>query len=379
MNIKRKISLSALLLIVIITLYFIFPYLQNRTNPDLVPTFNADPINFTNEEELHFFPEGFIVCGDLGSPSRFYDWDGSDLLPPFKQDDLSAEGGTIDIIARTENHIATSSNRIYNTQTVPFNLIYENKDIYIWDMKEMGDQLMLLIQDGDELAVKPFLLVQNSDFLISLDGTGDSKYISADSSASGKELSLLTMSIDAPVPFSRVFKYVNRNELYGVLSLEDQLIYNIYRLKSNIVLIGINDILCYNIDGKLLWSVDNNSNGLFHAIPKSNNLLLYFPELRRIGETNGNAILIKDNGNYSIEQYPKYLTLMQPYKDGYIGVEYRNTIVFVRKNGKVIKKQRLTDPINELVVNPFNPDSIYVRTDDNTLQHYTTDIQEENQ
>lgn len=372
---RRKIIMTALLLAVIVVFYFFIPTIRQKANPDLVPAYSADPISFAQEEDLHFFPEGLVICG---SPSRFYDLDGTDILPPFKQDDLSAENGNIDIIAHTENYIATASNRIYNTQTVPFSMVYENKDIHLWDMKEYSDFLLLLIQN-EESVVEPFVLVKGSDFLISLDGIGDSKYISADSSRGGKDLSLLTMSLDAPVPFPRVFHYVNRNELYGVLSLEDQFLYNIFRLKSAIVLIGINNILCYNIDGKLLWSVKNDSNGLFDAIPEKNGLLLYFPEITHIGEDKGNCLFVQNNGDRSVKEFPKYLSNLRTYRNGYIGLEYKKTLVFLNKNGRTTKKQKLPDPVNTLEVDPYKPENLYVRTDSNTLQLYTTEKQEEDE
>jgi hypothetical protein len=373
MNRFKKITAFLLIMMILAVIYFLYPYILSYGKPDLVPVFSGDPISFTRDETLHFFPDGLILCG---TPSRFYNERGVDIMPPLKQDDLSAEGGSVNVIAHTENYIATASGRIYNTESVPFALIYENKDIQLWDLKEYEDFLLLLIQN-DEAVVEPFILVHDSDFLISLDGTGESKYISADSYKASRELSLLTVSLDSPVPFSRVFHYVNRNELYGVLSLEDEFIYNIFRQKSNIVLIGIKDILCYNIDGKLQWSLSNESNGLFQAIPGDNGLLLYFPEAAKLGNEKGNALFIRSNGRYSVEQFPRYLSNLQAYQSGYIGLEYKNTLVFINKNGKAIKRQRLPESVNLLQVHPYHTDSIYVRMDSGSLQLYTADKQEE--
>jgi hypothetical protein len=369
----RNIMVTVLLTGIVAALYFLYPHITNFGKPDLVPAFSADPISFTQEEQLHFFPEGLILCG---APSRFYSWDGADIQPPFRQDDLSSEGGSIIIVAQTENYIATSNGRIYNTETVPFALVYENKDIKLWDMKEYADFLLLMILNDDSVA-EPFILVNNSDFLISLDGTGESKYISADSYKATKELSLLTVSLDSPVPMSRVFHYVNRNELHGVLSLEDTFVYNVFRLKSYVILIGINDIVCYNIDGKLQWSLENKSNGQFEAIPGDNGLLLYFPDLARLGKEEGNTLSIHSDGDYSVEKFPKYLSSLRAYRNGYIGLEYKNTLVFMSKSGREVKKQKLPEPVNLLLANPYQTESIYVRTDSNTLQLYTTEKQEE--
>ena len=82
-----------------------------------------------------------------GSPSRFYNWDQTERKPPFTQDDLTAENNEINIIAHTDNYIATANNRIYNTQTVPFTLVYENQGAMIFDLKEYEDYLVLLLQE----------------------------------------------------------------------------------------------------------------------------------------------------------------------------------------------------------------------------------------
>ena len=362
------------LLAVVACLYFVIPYIVNMKTPDLIAVSSDDPIPLSKDESIHFFKEGLII---LNSPSRFYDWSGAEILPPFKQDDLVAEGGNIDITHHTSNHISTSSGRIYNTSTVPFTLVYENKDINIWDMKEYADFLVLLVKN-DELIIEPLILVQNSNFLISLDGMGNTRYISVANDRGTKDISLLTISIDSPVPVSRVFHYTNRNELYGVLTLENQLIHNIYRLKSNIVLIGINDILCYNKDGEQKWTIDNAANSSYDALQVDNGLLLYFPEMIQFGEIEGNTILVNNKGDYIIKAFPKYLTNLQVYNKGFVGLEYKNTLVFMNKQGNVTKKQRLPDQANSLVTTPYQPDNFYINTGDNTLQLYTT-IREDDQ
>ena len=58
------------------------------------------------------------------------------------------------------------------------------------------------------------------------------------------------------------FHYQNRNELYGVLSLENQFVYDIYRTRNNVILMGIKDILCYNVEGELQWSIPHESEGI---------------------------------------------------------------------------------------------------------------------
>ena len=366
---KRFVPILTFLLIAA-AIFFIYTHYTDYNTTDIYPVFSENTIAFSKDEDLHFFSEGWIVCG---KPSRFYYWDQSEMLPPFSQNDLSAENGSINIIAQSNNYIVTENNRIYSTDTVPFKLVYENHDARLWDIKEYSDYLMLMIREENDV-VKPYVLVNGSNFLINMDGTGESKYISVDSY--DKNVSLLTLSLNSPFPVTRVFHYINRNELYGVLTLENQFIYDILRLKNSIILIGINDILCYNIEGELQWSIKHETNGNFEVIPLSEEFLVYFPEKAKLDDKKGNALFIDSKG-YTIEMLPKYLTSIKALKNGFAALEYGNTLVFMNKSGKAVNRQKLQEPAAELYTCSFRPDNIYVRTRSNTLQLYTTHKQEE--
>lgn len=368
---KTKLLLTVILMIAVATIYFSYPRIQGQRTPDFHPAFAAQSIPFTQQEDLHFFDDGWIVCG---SPSRFYNWDQVDQRPPFTQDDLTAENDEIDIIAHTRHYIATANNRIYNTQTVPFTLVYENKDRILCDLKEYDGFLILLIQEEESTISRPYVLMEGSDFLISLDGTGNANYVSVD--VHETDLSLLTLSLDSPVPITRVFHYTNRNELYGVLTLENQLLYHIYRMKNQVILIGIKDILCYNVEGELQWSVPHESEGVFEALPSEKALLLYFPEKSQLGESQGNVLVVDETG-YSIKAFPKYLSNLNVYQSGYVATESNQNLVFLSKSGKAIKKQTLQQPVDWIKYNSSRPGNLYVRTKDNVLRVYTSDKQEE--
>lgn len=370
MQAKKKLILTVMVIIVIASVYFLYPIIMNHQTVSLYPILSGEPITIGEDEELHFFSEGLIVCG---SPSRFYYWDETSMQPPFNQDDLTAESNLINIIAHTENYIVTANNRIYDTQNVPFTLVYENDDHNLWDIKEYSDFLLLLFLDENDIA-QPFLLSKNSDFLINLDGTGDTVYISSDSY--GKGLSLLMMSINSSVPMTRVFHYENRNELYGVLTLEDQFIYNIYRLENRVILIGIKDILCYNMEGDLVWSLPHDSDGQFSAVVEKESLFLYFPEKSQLGESQGNALLIDEEG-YKVKTFPKYLSNIRAFEKGYLALESDHSIVILNSNGEVLKKQTLQDPIQQFEVNSQRPNTLFTLTKENVLQLYTSEKQEE--
>lgn len=371
MHRRVKVILTIFFMIAVAAIYFLYSILQNNRHPELYPVYSVQPIPMMQEEELHFFPEGLIVCG---APSRFYNLHGEEIPPPLTEDDLAAENHSINIVARTSRHIATANNRIYNTQTIPFTLIYENKEISIWDMKEYDDFLILLIKEGN-MAAKPYVLPMDSDFLISFEGMGNANYISAD--AYGENISLLTVSLDSPVPITRVFHYANLNELYGVLTLENQMLYDIYRMKSKIILIGIEEVLCYNMEGELQWSVLHESGGRFETLSISDGLLIYFPEKAHLDKKEGNALFITEQ-NYKIELFPKYLSNLIAYENGYLAMEFNESLVFLTEKGKAVRKLTLPEASDWLERNPDSPKNLYVRTKSNLIQLYTSEKQEEN-
>ena len=377
MHRRWKIILILLIVAVLVTSYFYMPYIRQMVHPDLILASSGKAIPFSQEEFLHFYKDGMVLCG---SPSRFYSWDGAEQKSPFEQEDVSAEGEKISIVAHSKHYIVTAGNRIYNTQTVPFSKVYENKDLSIWDIKECGDFLLLLVKNKESI-IEPLIFARGEDSLLPLDGMGDAKFLSADSpmgEEGNKDLSLLTMSMDNPVPFSRIFHFVNRNELFGVLSLKDQLLYNIYRLRDTVVLMGNRDILCYNVNGKQKWSIKNNFDGKFDAIHGKDGLLLYFPNCSDIEKEKGNGLTVNNSGEYSVKIFPKYLTNLQPYQNGYLGLEYGRTVVFLGKKGEILKKQNLKEPVNAIEINPYQSERLYVRTKNNDLQIYTPKKQGEN-
>ena len=367
---KAKIKPILLLLTAAAIVFFLYNLTQNQGVTQLYPVVSSGMVQINQSDDLHFFSEGLITCG---TASQFFNWNGEEIEPPFHQDDFSGENKRIDIRAHSLNYIVTSNNRIYDTNTSPFTMVYENQDHEIWDIKEYTDYLVLLIQNENGLA-EPFVLVNNSNFLIPMDGTGKTEYLSAD--AYGKEVSLLTMSMDAPVPMIRVFHYKNRTDLYGVLSLDNQLIYSIYRLKDKVILIGIKELLCYNMEGELQWSLSHDSEGLFQTLEQEETIILYFPEKDLIGEHKGNTLKI-DHKGYKVVTFPKYLSDLNEFGDGYLALESNHTLVFLNPNGNVTGKQRLQETVRRLDRTAQRSNILFVQTEDGMLQWYTTEKQEE--
>ena len=368
MHRRVKVILTIFFMIAVAAIYFLYSILQNNRHPELYPVYSVQPIPMMQEEELHFFPEGLIVCG---APSRFYNLHGEEIPPPLTEDDLAAENHSINIVARTSRHIATANNRIYNTQTIPFTLIYENKEISIWDMKEYDDFLILLIKR--KYGSKPYVLPMDSDFLISFEGMGNANYISADAMV---RIFPLTVSLDSPA-YNKSIPLCESERAVWCVDFENQMLYDIYRMKSKIILIGIEEVLCYNMDGELQWSVLHESGGRFETLSLSDGLLIYFPEKAHLDKKEGNALFITEQ-NYKIELFPKYLSNLIAYENGYLAMEFNESLVFLTEKGKAVRKLTLPEVSDWLERNPNSPKNLYVRTKSNLIQLYTSEKQEEN-
>jgi hypothetical protein len=378
---KKIFSLALIIAVVITAVYFIYPALSGRQNTDFFPVSPSEFVFMDEDEELYTFSDGWVIYGESGSP-RFYDWNKKQIEPLLSREDSEAEeereaeedGEEFKITAITEHYMVIDNSRIYDTRTLPFKLVYENPDLNIWSIKEFTGFLVLLIKNEKDLA-EPYILAENSSFLISLEGMGNAAYVDMD--AYERNVSLLTISIDSPVPLSRVFHYVNRNEIYGVLTVKDQLIYKIFRLKNNIILMGIKELMCYNVEGELKWSIPHLSEGRFEVLNENDYLLFYFPDLGKLDDKPGNALLVTEDG-YDIKIFPKYLRYIGAYGKGYIGLESDHTIILFNNNGKITKKQNLGIQVKK--INMFNKDQasfLFLQTKNNELQLYTSEKQEE--
>ena len=88
--------------------------------------------------------------------------------------------------------------------------------------------------------------------------------------------------------------------------------------------------------------------------------------------------MVNNSGEYSVKNFPKYLSNLQPYQNGYLGLEYEKTLVSLSRRGEIRKKQNLKEPVNAIEINPYRSERLYVRTKSNTLQMYIPKKQEEN-
>ncbi len=334
----------------------------------------ARPVPFGEDEDIHFFSEGFIITGPQ---SRFYNYSGSEISKPFTHDDLLYENGGIDIALHTENYLITGSGHIYSTLSVPFKRIYDNPENHSIAGAREGADFLLILLARDEYDVEPYILVNGSSFLLSLDGRGNTKYAASAVTKGAKSLSLLCYSLDTPVPATRVFHYKNRNELFGVISEKDRLLYDIYMQEDYIILIGTNSIICYNIYGDRLWEVENTYKSSYESVYAEDGLLLYFQDSLISDSQSGNAILVSRAGQYKLLEFPSHLSSLTAHRTGFAGVEYGNTLVFIDENGKVRERHKLTKQVVNVCKSPYREDMFFARTADNTLAIYSYERKDE--
>ncbi|HOB19653.1 MAG TPA: hypothetical protein PK830_06285 [Candidatus Atribacteria bacterium] len=354
--------------------YFIISAKNKAHAYDLVQISTARPISFGEDQDIHFFSEGFIITGPQ---ARFYNYSGNEMSKPFTHDDLLYENGEINIALHTENYLITKSGHIYSTASVPFKRIYDNPEGLVIAGAQEGADFLLLLLARDEYNVEPYILVNGSTFLLSLDGRGNTKYAASAVSKGAKSLSVLSYSLDTPVPATRVFQYRNRNELYGVITENDQLLYDIYRQEDSIILIGTDSIICYNIYGDRLWTVDNTYRSSYEYVYTRDSLLLYFKDSLSSGSQGGNAVLINNDGQYNLLELPARVNSLIAHGRGFAGVEYGNTLVIMDENGRIQENYRMTKQVVDLYKSPYMEDMFFAKTVDNTLAIYSYERKDE--
>ncbi len=371
----RRIHAFLLLSTLAVMLYVFYANPSLFTYKGLVSVDAFPSILLSSEQDIYFYTHGFLLTGP--NP-RYYNWSGLSIDPPFYQDDIRNGQGVDHILLATENYILANGGRIFETVSHPFTLVYQNETIEIKELKEYGDFLFVSVK-GEEKPLEPYILVKGSSFLMTFDGISTAHYLSVDAHAGTKGLSLLSLNIDTPMPVSRIFHYTNRNQLHGVLSLEDTFVYNLYRMENNVVLIGNDQILCYNMDGEAIWAVDKAKNIPFDAVKTSDQLILYFKDKSLLKMNDNNALIINKAGAYSAYTFPKYLMDFQNYKKGYLGLEYNHTLVFMDKQGKPTDRHRIEDSVTWVRWTEYQPDLLFIRTQDNLLKTYGTNVRKDDQ
>jgi len=153
------------------------------------------------------------------------------------------------------------------------------------------------------------------------------------------------------------------------LSLSDSMFYKIYRTQKSVVLVGIHQLICYNVDGSIKWSINVPNCYIHHYIPLGNDFALYFPKARFSG---ANTVYVRSNGEKELLELPYGLTDIQPYRSQQLVALDRNgNLVVIGKNGNTIKTYTLDIYPVRLYWSSFAPEGFYILGRDNMLHIYT--------
>ncbi|MFO7154067.1 MAG: hypothetical protein DIU64_003780, partial [Caldicoprobacter oshimai] len=210
------------------------------------------PIQVEQDAHVHFFKDGFAVSG---TNTKFYTFDGKEMSLPFKPEDIAVVGNSPVINQSTSRYALVNNRFVYETSHTPFRLVYTIEEgSEGFDIRELGDMLLVVLKTQGNL-LKPLLLEKDNVYTINLEGMDHSHYMDASYDPLTKGFSILTLATDTPYPSTRVFNFIDGDSPQGMLSLNDSMFYKIYRTQKSIVLVGIHQIICYNIDGSIKWSI----------------------------------------------------------------------------------------------------------------------------
>lgn len=346
----------------ILTIYFLLP----PKDLELYPL-KHETITMLDEDHLIFFEGGFAVVGEYTS---FYDDKGNSIDFPFNYD-LSELKDFI-ITDLTDNYMLVNGVDIYKVEGKSLNKIFtlENSAVCL---KEFGKFILLPIKVQDNKLNLKYL---NSDDLELLDLGYDSDiyYLDADSDVSHSTLSILTLDASGSFPITKLLHYDSDLSLYGFTSAVDQVFYRIFRFPSNFILIGNQEIVCYNKESDIQWKIPNmNARGI-QSVKGNLGLLIYIDQriLDDDGDSHYNGVFINNQGNRTNVNFPSQLTSIIPFGDRFISLQYGKNILILNKDGKVEGESYIGYDIKGLFASPYQTDHFYILKQDGTLQVYST-------
>lgn len=359
---SKKIILIFLLALAFLGYFYIDEYIPN-TEKTFKPT-ALSPIPFSENEEIHFFSSGFAITDEKSS--NFYDFSGNPIDAPLDKKDSI-------INVSTESYMIIDNKYLYDTSKTPFELILDVPQHKAWDIREYDDCLLIISKSGDN-RLEPYIMQRSNNGLYKIDGLEELAFIDADYCPDVKGLSIITLNTENPFPSTQILHFTNINEPYGVLSIEDDMFYNIYRYNSFFIIIGLHDIQCYDIDGDLNWEIKIPHSYDNEFLNIKDGLALYFNNVYI--ENKNNTLIVTKEGTYEFTYLPRGLHHLKQYNRDYIGILGKKTIAFLNSKGTIYKKYELDTNIDDIYWTPHAPDNIYIKTDGN-LEIYSTASQME--
>ncbi|MBM7583257.1 hypothetical protein JOD02_002138 [Caldicoprobacter guelmensis] len=367
--IRKKVALFVTLISIIVGIItrnhlqeLFFHKHKNLQSNDLL----NKPFLIEEGASVHFFKNGFAVSG---TNTKFFTHDGKEMNLPFKPEDMVLVGDSPNIDKSTFRYVLINNKFIYDTATMPFKLVYTaGEGSEGFDMREMGDALLIILKTEDKL-LRPFFIQKDNIYAVDLNGIENSHYLDVSYDPITRGFSILALATDTPYPSSRVFNFLNGNSPQGMLSLNDLLFYKIYRTQKTIILVGIHQITCYNIDGSIKWNINAPNTYLHEAVPLDKGWVLYFPKSRFNG---ANALYVYSDGNREFLELPHELTNLQPYKDQqFIALDKNGNLVTINKSGNILKTFAFDIQPRRVYWSPYASNYLYVLSRDNMVYIYS--------
>ncbi|NLJ41301.1 MAG: hypothetical protein GX352_06815 [Clostridiales bacterium] len=367
-----KIIIALLLIIGALVITFLIFDLKTPKKANLSPI-QHPPIDLSEDDSIIFYEGGFTI---VGKEATYFSDEGLRTYFPFSGQGI--DGQHFNITDITVNFMLVNGRDIYKVEGNSLKRIYVLEAPAI-AIKEFGDYLILYIDNNDGEIVLQYLDIENTT-LSDLALDNDFVFLDLSCSEDNTGLSVLTLDVSGSYPSSKVLHYDKKISLQGFLSLKDQLLYRIYRLSDDFLLVGNHDLVCYNKEGDIKWAAQNKGTGSICVIPNNSELLVYFEYgYKADGDRDqGNGIFIDDQGNYRFIQMPAQLTNILPYNKNFIAIGYGNRIIVLDKNGKVKKEYSVEIEIKDLYVNPFKNDYIYIVDNKNILQVFSLKTEHKN-
>lgn len=365
----RLLALAFMIAIAVV----IYKYYSINTAETMVHI-SHEPILLNKGDKIHFFKEGFAISG---SSTRFYRPNGTAMSSPIPE-----QADTIDqhiINMSTPNFMLINGKSVYRTSSIPFEKLYELEDSSGHGIKELGNYLIILIEDTlventtGVLVPKLYDLKQNA--ISDIKDIESLYYMDSAFDSESNCISILTLSLDSPFPSSKVFNYTNENgetALFSFISADKKSFFKILRIPYHIILVGSDEIICYNIDGTIQWSIENKKIKNCTILETNSGFMFYFPQ--PIDSNDGvffNVLEINSDGTYNKLDFPENLYDLQPFENGFIGLRYGRNVLVLNRSGSIKQEYYVPEDIVSLYHSEYHRDYIYLVDRDNQLHIYS--------
>lgn len=349
-----------IVLIILLTLAILGYFFLDDYNPHSEKAFQpleTTPIPLSDGDSIHFFYSGFAVTD--GEDSRFYDYTGNPIKAPLKKGNGEIWNNPVAITDSTDHYVIINNKYLYNTAKIPFELILESPQDEAWDIKEFENNLLLVAKAEDD-RLEPYIMQKSNNALYRIDGLADLSYIDSDYCPVSDAFSIITLDKDSPFPSTQILHFTDINVPYGVLSIDDEIFYKIYRYEDFVITMGLHDMRCYDMIGDLKWE-EKIPNMLDHQVLTINkDIALYFNNVYI--EDKNNTIVITKDGEYDFIALPRGLHHLTRYKSHYIGVLDKNTLVVLSSRGTIAEKYEMDTEIYGIYWTPYSPEKLFLDT-----------------